>query len=250
MRPGPVWGPASEGGAVAVFGMADGDGPLTACGRWWPGRSTPRTPSCPSTSMVRTTARARAPALSRRQPGIWLSAEHPFLAGSPDGVQGSGPVGIVYETLEAHPIGSGGEDGTYYRCRRSLTGHRCVLEPVEIKRTPPRRFCGVVWAQPPGNCARGPAGRTSVRCAASARSCRIHRHGSRGGWGGAYKLGLGGRPFAAHQASRVPPEERTGGGHPTQGVNSLPSSAYYDQVHAAPSFGALTENAGTRATPI
>ena len=44
------------------------------------------------------------------EPGIWLSAQHPFLAGSPDG--------IVYECLEAHPISSDG--GTYYRCRRSL----------------------------------------------------------------------------------------------------------------------------------
>ena len=44
------------------------------------------------------------------EPGIWLSAQYPFLAGSPDGV--------LYETVDARPIENGG--GMYYRCRRSL----------------------------------------------------------------------------------------------------------------------------------
>jgi hypothetical protein len=44
------------------------------------------------------------------EPGIWLSAQHPFLAGSPDGV--------LYETVDACTIENGG--GMYYRCRRSL----------------------------------------------------------------------------------------------------------------------------------
>ena len=43
------------------------------------------------------------------EPGIWLSADYPFLAGSPDGV--------VYETVDACPLEGG---GMYYRCRRSL----------------------------------------------------------------------------------------------------------------------------------
>jgi hypothetical protein len=43
-------------------------------------------------------------------PGIWISKAFPFLGGSPDGV--------VYETLEAHPMGDDG--AVYYRCRRSL----------------------------------------------------------------------------------------------------------------------------------
>jgi hypothetical protein len=43
------------------------------------------------------------------EPGIWLSAQYPFLAGSPDG--------ILYETVEVREIETGG--GIYYRCRRS-----------------------------------------------------------------------------------------------------------------------------------
>ena len=45
------------------------------------------------------------------EPGIWLSAEHPYLAGSPDGV--------VYETIEVLDMDRGGK-ALYYRCRRSL----------------------------------------------------------------------------------------------------------------------------------
>lgn len=44
------------------------------------------------------------------EPGIWLCAQYPFLAGSPDGV--------VYETVEARKLDN--EGGMYYRCRRSL----------------------------------------------------------------------------------------------------------------------------------
>ena len=57
--------------------------------------------------------RTRSPPIRANEiggvPGIWLSAQHPFLAGSPDGV--------LYETVEARPIEHG---GVYYRCRRSL----------------------------------------------------------------------------------------------------------------------------------
>jgi hypothetical protein len=42
------------------------------------------------------------------EPGIWLSARYPFLAGSPDG--------ILYETVEARPAAA----AVRYRCRRSL----------------------------------------------------------------------------------------------------------------------------------
>ena len=44
------------------------------------------------------------------EPGIWLCAQYPFLAGSPDG--------MVYETVEAKTLDNDG--GMYYRCRRSL----------------------------------------------------------------------------------------------------------------------------------
>lgn len=57
------------------------------------------------------------------EPGIWLSAEHPFLAGSPNHAAAvllhrCDSDGVVYECLEARPVGESG--GMYYRCRRSL----------------------------------------------------------------------------------------------------------------------------------
>jgi hypothetical protein len=59
------------------------------------------------------------------EPGIWLSGEHPYLAGSPDG--------IVYETIEVLDMDPGRE-AFYYRCRRSLveikTPYKLRMRPV------------------------------------------------------------------------------------------------------------------------
>lgn len=58
------------------------------------------------------------------EPGIWLCAQYPFLAGSPAQAptpRAWEPVldGVLYETVEAVPTG-GEQGGMYYRCRRSL----------------------------------------------------------------------------------------------------------------------------------
>jgi hypothetical protein len=45
------------------------------------------------------------------EPGIWLCSEHPYLAGSPDGV--------LYETIAVLEMGEGLQ-AQYFRCRRSL----------------------------------------------------------------------------------------------------------------------------------
>ena len=58
------------------------------------------------------------------EPGIWICAQYPFLAGSPNPSIHEcqnrllGCDGVVYETLESQKVANG--QGILFRCRRSL----------------------------------------------------------------------------------------------------------------------------------
>jgi hypothetical protein len=56
------------------------------------------------------------------EPGIWLCSEHPYLAGSPDGV--------LYETIDVLDMGANSQ---YFRCRRSLIE---IKTPYKLRNRP------------------------------------------------------------------------------------------------------------------